>query len=173
MTTPSNPATEIERLIAALRADASQCVFENQSEVYAGALSKRLTEAADALTAEREARQQAEREREELTSAASHSLTLLMERDESLAALRAQLTASEQSRETLRTALGFDTPWPVVEVLRRLAAVAFHAREAHDCDHVGHEGDRYAAVEAKKMADRIDAALAASQPAGMTTKNDA
>jgi hypothetical protein len=65
--TPTPPAQKIENLIAALRADASQCVFENQLEVYPGAVSARLTEAADglsflsaALRAETQAREEAE-----------------------------------------------------------------------------------------------------------------
>ena len=140
----------------------SYCPACNAELSFAG-----LSSMQQQLTAEREARQTAETLLKE--SQYEHARLGRLEasaRDR----LRAQLTASERARaqakterESLRTALGFDTPWSVTEVLRRLAAVAFHTREAHDCDHVGHEGDRYAAVEARKMADRIDAALSSAQ----------
>lgn len=53
-------------------------------------------------------------------------------------------------------ALGFDTPWPATEILRRLADAADHLLGVHACDAHGYEGVTIARDEARRMADRLD-----------------
>lgn len=57
-------------------------------------------------------------------------------------------------------ALGFDTPWPIHEVLARLADAADHLLRIHDCDAHGHELVR----SAEQAARRIVRTLLANNP---------
>ncbi len=47
--------------------------------------------------------------------------------------------------------LRHDTPWPLIEVLRRLNSATKHLLETHDCDMEGHEGVRYAQRAAEEI----------------------
>jgi chromosome segregation ATPase len=105
------------------------------------ALEAERAEHETALTTEREARQQAERERDEHAETI-HRISAEHSR------LNASLTASEQSRETLRTAL----------------------EDAVESMEIAEQEYPSTMRESLKIA---RAALAASQPAGMTTKPDA
>ncbi len=117
-----------DELITALRADASQCLFENQSEVYAGALSKRLTQAADALTVERVARQEAEQGRKEAIEAARTAIKARL--------LEAQLVkAADQAREVseaMRNTLVVDFDAAKVLLRQQLTAADQARAEAQD-----------------------------------------
>lgn len=62
----------------------------------------------------------------------------------------------------LSALLGMGTPWPVQDVLRRLADAADHLLRAHGCDVHGYEGITIAAQEARKLADALTAALRTS-----------
>jgi hypothetical protein len=203
MTTPSNPATEIERLIADARAAITTFRDAARQGVEIGfrqrdPLVMTLHRALDALTAEREARQQAERERDALQVRLdgwdytdAPKLRKQLERWEgngglvqavrelrgfsedwpdhgnaplaiaaSYALLVSKLTASEQSRETLRTALA---------KLRKEIAGTLAIAERDIRDAIG--STNVACIKLRLA--EADAALAASQPAGMTTKPDA
>jgi hypothetical protein len=160
MTTPSNPATEIERLIAARWVDADGRAFDWSSR--GGALRghqavKDIVALLKAITTEREARQQAERERD-AEADQSHERFL-------------RLTSSEQSRETLRTALE--------PLARKEHDRAVHANALFSVEHWKHnagpdwphepDDDSFAAFENCK---HPICALAASQPAAMTTNKE-
>jgi hypothetical protein len=58
-------------------------------------------------------------------------------------------------------ALGFNTPWPVTSVLRRLADATDHLLKDHDCDQHGWEGVTVARDRARAIADAIE-----QQPSG-------
>lgn len=67
--------------------------------------------------------------------------------------LRAEVTEA-----ALAEVMGSDRPWPLLDVLRRMASAVQHGLETHSCDHHGHEGDRNAMLSAIATADRIEAA---------------
>lgn len=54
-------------------------------------------------------------------------------------------------RADLLRLLGFDRPWPLISVLRRLADAADHLNSAHDCDMHGYEEVREAAAAAREI----------------------
>ncbi len=53
---------------------------------------------------------------------------------------------------TFEAALGYDTPWPLHEVLNHLADGADHLLRVHDCDADGHEHIRHAEQAARRIA---------------------
>lgn len=54
---------------------------------------------------------------------------------------------------------GNDTPYPLADVLTRLADAADHLLKAHDCDAHGYEGVGYARDAARRMAKEIQDAI--------------
>ena len=64
--------------------------------------------------------------------------------------------------EYLEEALGIAKPWPVVDVLRRLASGANHLLNEHACDQHGYEEMGACAQRAYDYAGAIEKALAAS-----------
>jgi hypothetical protein len=65
----------------------------------------------------------------------------------------------------LRAAFGMDSPWPLLDVLARLADAADHLHTDHNCDTHGWETVRAAAEHARVYVDRLRAALLPSPPA--------
>ena len=59
------------------------------------------------------------------------------------------MTAEDQKR--LWVALGLDNPWPLTEVLTRLADAADHLLRDHDCDTHGWEGIGIARDRAREI----------------------
>lgn len=57
----------------------------------------------------------------------------------------------------LRNALGIGTPWPLRDVLERLADAAEHLLDDHGCDTHGHEGVRFACLAAGRIITALDA----------------
>jgi len=49
------------------------------------------------------------------------------------------LAAAQVENLTLREALGVGEPWPVADMLEKLATAALHLMKDHDCDHHGWE----------------------------------
>ncbi len=56
---------------------------------------------------------------------------------------------------TLQAVLGMDQPWPILDVLERLAAAADHLLEFHSCDHLGYEGINAARDAARAHVSRL------------------
>jgi hypothetical protein len=83
--------------------------------------------------------------------------------------LQSELSASQEREARLREALGMDAPFPVFNLLEKLANVADHLLDNHNCDCKGHEAMRYCATRAKETAQAIRDALA-DAPAPVDTK---
>ena len=64
---------------------------------------------------------------------------------------------AEAALATLREAIGVSTPWPVADVLRRLADAADHLLSDHDCDAHGWEGVGIARDKAREYASALSA----------------
>lgn len=64
---------------------------------------------------------------------------------------------------TLQAVLGMDQPWPILDVLERLAAAADHLLAAHSCDHLGYEGINAARDAARAHAGRLRSLLEAAR----------
>ncbi len=54
-------------------------------------------------------------------------------------------------REALERVLHQDSPWSLREVITRLADSVDHLLGQHNCDHIGHEGKRYAVDAARAL----------------------
>ena len=59
--------------------------------------------------------------------------------------------------------LGMDQPWPLLDVLERLAAAADHLLAAHSCDHLGYEGINAARDAARAHVERLRGLLEANR----------
>jgi len=72
--------------------------------------------------------------------------------------MRDRAQEAEESLATIRGALrtNMDSPWPLVEVLRRLAVAADHLLDAHDCDDEGNEEVRFAAKSAREIVTALE-----------------
>ncbi len=72
---------------------------------------------------------------------------------------RASLAAVEGERDRLRGALRLDQPWPVQQLLTKLAGAADHLLHGHDCDRHGWDEIGSAAQKAREVVVALDAAL--------------
>lgn len=72
--------------------------------------------------------------------------------------MRDRAQEAEESLATIRGALrtNMDSPWPLVEVLRRLAMAADHLLDAHNCDEEGNEEVRFAAKSAMEIVTALE-----------------
>jgi hypothetical protein len=72
-------------------------------------------------------------------------------------ALRAKLAEVEKERDEARALLANDRPYPLRDVLTRLAGAARHLLNDHDCDGHGYEEVGAVINEAMTIIHRIDA----------------
>lgn len=62
-----------------------------------------------------------------------------------------ETAAPSRSQGALETLIGNDTPWPLADVLARLADAADHLLSVHDCDMQGWEGVGVARDKAREI----------------------
>ncbi len=100
---------------------------------------------------------------EEASAFMSEAKDIIAARDEELLKARITLRTRDEAiaqRDDVVEALGMCSPWPVADVLDRLASAGEHLLADHACDAHGWEGVNVAVHEAREAAKRLRAALA-------------
>lgn len=93
----------------------------------------------------------AEMAREDAVTAArdADQLKVTVQARQAVADVVLQRDEARRERNALLGLLGLQTPWPLADVLERLADAAEHLLGDHNCDDLGHEGKREAMLRGR------------------------